>query len=654
MSKAVLPGKLLLRNVYRLLATKLSWDQELVMDSETRADLTWWNHAVTAWNGSPIMVGPVDVQIETDASQTGWGAGCQNQHAAGFWNRRMAEMPSNYREMMAILLALKSFKIWTKDSTNLHRKYCSSGIHQSFRRFEQTAMPVGKGNLVGSLRKGNDIASQILAGSSKCNGRRPLSTSKQVRMAASPRAVQVHRQIMGTAHGRSFCDAGKRTITCFQQSVFGTAYFRNRRIGTERLGSAQQLLQPTIPHDRSSTANNRAKTGTCHYNSTAMAGPAMVPDSQGNVNLPTPKTSKRESVYPMRSTTGTMEKQTVESVCLENLWTRTLTEQGWSKRATVQLPLCLAPSTLRTYNASILKFQSFCVEQKVEFPTVITSVVADFLCSLADSSASPRAQLKTAQAALGHVYKAVGVQNPLDLGCIQLLITALVKSSTQKPMAKSLVMPVKPFTALFCDWPENKHLCVKRLRLKTITLMALTLMLRPSDIAPKSVQFNENTCETSRWLFSTENITFTENAAKIKFHGVKNDTSRTGFEVLLQPVPDVKLNPVRALKDYIEVTQSVRPKDNPVFLSLSQPYGPITAATVAGILNEAIQLAGLGNKGFSAKSFRPTGATVAIETGCDPEITMRQGRWKTRSVFFDHYVHSQPPQSMSCDILNHE
>ncbi|XP_072039448.1 uncharacterized protein [Amphiura filiformis] len=119
MSKAVLPGKLLLRNVYRLLATKLSWDQELVMDSETRADLTWWNHAVTAWNGSPIMVGPVDVQIETDASQTGWGAVCQNQHAAGFWNRRMAEMPSNYREMMAILLALKSFKNLDKKTVQM-------------------------------------------------------------------------------------------------------------------------------------------------------------------------------------------------------------------------------------------------------------------------------------------------------------------------------------------------------------------------------------------------------------------------------------------------------------------------------------------------------------------------------------------------------
>ena len=110
MAKAILPGKLLLRNVYRLLATKKSWDQELILDAATRTDLEWWNQAVKSWNGNPIMLGPVDIQIETDASQTGWGAICQGHEAAGFWNCRMSMMPSNYREMMAILLALKSYK----------------------------------------------------------------------------------------------------------------------------------------------------------------------------------------------------------------------------------------------------------------------------------------------------------------------------------------------------------------------------------------------------------------------------------------------------------------------------------------------------------------------------------------------------------------
>ena len=279
------------------------------------------------------------------------------------------------------------------------------------------------------------------------------------------------------------------------------------------------------------------------------------------------------------------------------------------------------------YNRSIQKLHVFCAAKGVNFPPYQSGVVADFLCTVADSSDTPRSQLKTAQAAFGHMYKAFDMPNIMETAVIQMLFTALVKSATQKPMTKSLVMPIKPFRDLFCGWPENENLSIKQLRLKAITLMALTLMLRPSDIAPKSVHFNEHTLETSKCLFTTNNIQFTQTGeASIVFHGVKNDTTRTGFQVQMQPVHEPKMNPVQALRVYIDRTQSIRPKNMPVFLSLMRPHGPITASTVAQILDDAIQISGLGDQGFSAKSFRPTGATVAIETGCDPEIAMRQGR----------------------------
>lgn len=115
---------------------------------------------------------------------------------------------------------------------------------------------------------------------------------------------------------------------------------------------------------------------------------------------------------------------------------------------------------------------------------------------------------------------------------------------------------------------------------------------------------------------------------------VYNDTAHAGFQVLMQPVSNAKLNQVQALSDYIVWTQSVRPTGDPVFLSLLPPHGPISAATVSSILNKAIQLAGLANLGFSAKCFRATSATAVIDLGHDLEITMHQGRWKTRSVFF--------------------
>ena len=111
MAKAVLPAKLLLRNAYRLLASKTSWSDTLVLDMNTRKDLEWWVQALSTWNGAPIQTRPIDLQMETDASMSGWGAHIKgtSQLAAGFWNDRLAQMPSNYRELMAVLMALKSF-----------------------------------------------------------------------------------------------------------------------------------------------------------------------------------------------------------------------------------------------------------------------------------------------------------------------------------------------------------------------------------------------------------------------------------------------------------------------------------------------------------------------------------------------------------------
>ena len=230
-----------------------------------------------------------------------------------------------------------------------------------------------------------------------------------------------------------------------------------------------------------------------------------------------------------------------------------------------------------------------------------------------------------------------------------------MKSATQKPMAKSLVVPIQPFRDLFLGWHTNDQLSIKDLRLKTITLLALTLMLRPSDIATKAVHFDRKTMQQESWLFTTDNITFLDSGeAKIIFHGIKNDTSRTGFDVILQPVTDRKLDPVATLQDYITRTSDFRPNEKPVFLALNPPYAAIAAKTVAGIMNEAIALAGLSGKGYSANSFRPTGANLAVETGCDPEIAMRLGRWKTKSVFYDHYVHAKPPDALSANILLHD
>lgn len=112
----------------------------------------------------------------------------------------------------------------------------------------------------------------------------------------------------------------------------------------------------------------------------------------------------------------------------------------------------------------------------------------------------------------------------------------------------------------------------------------------------------------------------------------------------MPPSKDLKTDPVDALKVYIDRTRHLAPSSGPLFLSLNKPYSSIKAETVSKVLSEAISLAGLGGKGFTAKCFRPTAANVAIQTGCNPETAMYTGRWKTKEVFFNHYVYPLAPR----------
>ena len=114
MLAAVFPCKLKLRNVYRLLNSRRSWEDSLEWSTEAIADLNWWVHSLDSWNGR-LLLPPAqfDLQLLTDASESGWGAvlsepACRT--ASGFWCPAVSGESSNYRELFAVYLALLSFE----------------------------------------------------------------------------------------------------------------------------------------------------------------------------------------------------------------------------------------------------------------------------------------------------------------------------------------------------------------------------------------------------------------------------------------------------------------------------------------------------------------------------------------------------------------
>lgn len=108
-AKAILPTKLLLRNLYRLLSSRKDWGDILVLDASSAKDLNWWLSAIDNWNGRPVVKQNIDVQIFTDSSNSGWGAVCGSLKAAGLWDETVSYQHINYKELFAVLLAIKSF-----------------------------------------------------------------------------------------------------------------------------------------------------------------------------------------------------------------------------------------------------------------------------------------------------------------------------------------------------------------------------------------------------------------------------------------------------------------------------------------------------------------------------------------------------------------
>ena len=66
MAKAILPAKLMLRNVDHLLKQRQSWQDILLLNTSTITDLSCWSRALSSWNGCAIHSSTIQAQLIND------------------------------------------------------------------------------------------------------------------------------------------------------------------------------------------------------------------------------------------------------------------------------------------------------------------------------------------------------------------------------------------------------------------------------------------------------------------------------------------------------------------------------------------------------------------------------------------------------------
>ena len=86
-----------------------SYESMVTLENRSQMDLKWWINNLETNNGRPIHLDLPEMTIESDASNTGWGACWNNQRTGGQWSFQESQLHINAKELLAAFLALQTF-----------------------------------------------------------------------------------------------------------------------------------------------------------------------------------------------------------------------------------------------------------------------------------------------------------------------------------------------------------------------------------------------------------------------------------------------------------------------------------------------------------------------------------------------------------------
>jgi hypothetical protein len=71
--------------------------------------LVWWRDHLAEWNGLAIILPPPSLSLQTDASDSGWGAVSDGEETYGFWSLMEKTYGNNARELLAASFGVRAF-----------------------------------------------------------------------------------------------------------------------------------------------------------------------------------------------------------------------------------------------------------------------------------------------------------------------------------------------------------------------------------------------------------------------------------------------------------------------------------------------------------------------------------------------------------------
>ena len=187
----------------------LSYESMVTLSSQSREDLQWWINHLSRNNGKPIHHPPPNMVIESDASDTGWGACYEGLTTRGQWSREESRLHINCKELLAAFLAVQIFsKKQEKDAYQTSsRQYDSHVLYQQYGGFAFSKVDATNFSVLElEPGKGHPYISRALTGQAKPDRRSGIQDAgRQLRMEAETSGVLEVDGTVGSLPDRSVC-----------------------------------------------------------------------------------------------------------------------------------------------------------------------------------------------------------------------------------------------------------------------------------------------------------------------------------------------------------------------------------------------------------------------------------------------------------------
>ena len=112
-AKVVKPGRLFLRRLIDLSTTVKKLSHHIYLDTNARADISWWLEFFPSWNGISLFQDPVvssfSINLFTDASDLGLGGVFGSKWFSCQWPDSFVQFHINFKEIFAIFAAVAAW-----------------------------------------------------------------------------------------------------------------------------------------------------------------------------------------------------------------------------------------------------------------------------------------------------------------------------------------------------------------------------------------------------------------------------------------------------------------------------------------------------------------------------------------------------------------